>query len=335
MSSESSRWKSRLRAAAPWLVLLWALLVLVVLQPYAAGYGTFRRSIFEIILERWGDPTWQHGALALPIAAWLVWRRRDEIAALPARSSAMGLGMLLLGLLLYIAGYRANFYYFGFAAIQLVIGGSVLWAHGWDRFKLCLFPWLIVGFSWPIVFLEDSAILLQLRMTMVKAAAEVLSLAGVATITDGTTLVSGAMEARAAGEWFRFNVDGPCSGLRSVFALLMVSALFGYFRETSLWRRLVLVASSIPLALLANMVRIFILLGGSMLFGQSFAVGDEEKEVSTFHFLAGIAVFVVALAGMQALSSLMKLAFDRERRARTVRRVKVAAASQHPEASPS
>ena len=334
MTSAPSSWASRLKAATPWLVLLWALLLLVVLQPYAAGYGAFRRSILEIIAERWRDATWQHGALALPIAAWLLWRRRAEFEALPARWSGAGLGMLVFGLLLYFAGYRANFYYFGFAAIHLMIGGFVLWVHGWERFKLCLFPWFILCFAWPIVFLEDSAILLNLRITMVRCAAAVLSLAGVPTITDGTTLVSAATEARAAGDWFRFNVDGPCSGLRSVFALLMVSAIFGYFREKQLLRRMLLIVSSIPLALLANMVRIFILLGGSMLFGQSFAVGDEEKEVSTFHFLAGIAVFVVALAGMQALSALMSFVFDREKRARTVRRVNVAGGRQ-PEASPS
>lgn len=334
MKTEPQPWRILLVAAMPWLVLLWALSLLVVLQPYAAGYGTFRRSIFEIVLERWRDATWQHGALALPIAAWLVWRRRSEIAALPARWSGAGLAMLALGLLLYIAGYRANFYYFGFAAIHLVIGGFVLWVHGWERFRLCLFPWFILCFAWPIVFLEDSSILLNLRIAMVRCAAAVLSLTGVPTITDGTTLVSAATEARGAGEWFRFNVDGPCSGLRSVFALLMVSALFGFFREKQLWRRLALIASSIPLALLANMVRIFILLGGSMLFGQGFAVGDEEKEVSTFHFLAGIAVFVVALAGMQSLSALMRLLFDREGRARTIRRVNVAS-GQRAEASAS
>ena len=100
---------SRVRAAAPWLILLWGLALLTGLQPYAAGYGSFRRSLFEIVLERWRDATWQHGALALPIAAWLVWRVRVEFHARPARWSGAGLAMILAGLLLYFAGYRANF----------------------------------------------------------------------------------------------------------------------------------------------------------------------------------------------------------------------------------
>jgi exosortase len=310
-----------LSASAPWLLMLWMLLLLMVLQPYAAGYGSVRQTLFETLAMRWKDQTWQHGALAFPIAAWLLWLRRVEFAALPARWNLAGLFAVMAGLLLYFVGYRANFYYFGAAAIQLIIGGTVLWVHGWQRFKVCFFPWLMLCFAWPIVFLEDSVLLLKLRMMMVNCAATVMSFVGVPTLTDGTTLVSAATNAHEAGGLFRFNVDGPCSGLRSVFALMMVSALFGYFRQRQLWRRLVLFAASIPLAIVANMVRIFILLGGSMLFGQDFAVGNHEKEVSTFHFLAGIAVFVVALVGLQALSWVITRIFDGDRSTVRTRRV--------------
>jgi hypothetical protein len=95
--------------------------------------------------------------------------------------------------------------------------------------------------------------------------------------------------------------------MRSLFALMMVSALFSYFRETSVQRRIALFATSIPLAVLANLVRLLILLAATAIFGQDFAVGNEEKEVSTFHFLSGIAVFVVALAGLQAIAGLMRI----------------------------
>jgi exosortase len=179
------------------------------------------------------------------------------------------------------------------------------------------------------VFLEDSVLLLKLRMMMVNCAATVMSAAGVPTLTDGTTLVSAATAGHDTGGLFRFNVDGPCSGLRSVFALMMVSALFGYFRQRQLWRRLVLFAASIPLAIVANMVRIFILLGGSMFFGQDFAVGNHEKEVSTFHFLAGIAVFVVALSGLQVLSWAITRIFDGGKSSIRTRRVGMAGSPNH------
>jgi hypothetical protein len=55
-----------------------ALLLLVGLQPYAAGYGHFRRTIFEELLMRWKDPTWQHGVLLPFIVGYLIWRRREQ-----------------------------------------------------------------------------------------------------------------------------------------------------------------------------------------------------------------------------------------------------------------
>jgi hypothetical protein len=62
---------------------------------------------------------------------------------------------------------------------------------------------------------------------------------------------------------------------------------------------------------LANLVRLLILLAASAMFGQDFAVGNEQKEVSTFHFLSGLAVFVVALGGMEAASLTMNRVWSR------------------------
>ena len=57
---------TRLTLALPWVLLVWSLAILVFLQPYSAGYGPFRRTLAATVFERWLDPTWQHGALALP-----------------------------------------------------------------------------------------------------------------------------------------------------------------------------------------------------------------------------------------------------------------------------
>ena len=142
---------------------------------------------------------------------------------------------------------------------------------------------------------------------MVSATSRLLNLIGVDTLVDGTALLSAARPetGRAVGEVFSLKVDGPCSGMRSLFALMMVSALFSYFRQPTVARRVVLFASSIPIAVVANLVRLLILLAASAAFGQDFAVGNEEKEVSTFHFLSGIAVFLVALAGLQGVAVVM------------------------------
>lgn len=277
---------------------------LMIFQDYAAGYGDFRRTLMEELLMRWKDPTWQHGFLAPFIAGWLVFRQKESLTSLKLNRSLLGMVVVVFALFSYYGGYKANNYYMGAISIQLFLAGFVLCALGWNHVRALVFPWLILGFMWPLVFLEDG-VSYRLRVLMVESVTLVLNGIGLETLRTGTGLTSAATAQHAMGELFSLKVDGPCSGMRSLFALLMVSALFGYFSQRSFQRRLFLFFCAFPLAVVANMARIFILIAGSMLFGQDFAVGNEAQEVSTFHFISGIAVYLVALVGLQGISSLL------------------------------
>ena len=301
---------STLEQALSVILLTAATLLLVVFLPYAAGYGHLRRSLLQILLKHWSDPTWQHGALAAPIAGFLVWRMRARISAIDARPSGAGFAIMLMAALLYFAGYKAHLIYFGFAAVQMFTAGACVWLRGLQTARACLFPWLMLTFAWPLLFLEES-LAFHLRLLMVACAGGVLDLVGADVIREGTALVSAPNPALGldAGAFFRMNIDGPCSGLRSLFALMMVSALFSYFRQRVAWKRWTLFFCSLPLAVIANMARIFLLIAASALFGQEFAVGDPEQEVSTFHFISGIVVFVVALGGLELISIMLNRLF--------------------------
>lgn len=289
-----------------------ALLYLVVGLPYAAGYGEFRMTLFRWLRLAWADPTWQHGALAVPTVIFLIWRQRAPLARLEPSPSYLGLLLAVPSLFIYWVGYRGNFYYLGYASIHVLTAAMVLWLYGWGHMKRLSFAWCMLGFAWPYLFLEDT-LAFQLRFLMVGITVKLLNLVGVHTLQEGTALVSAAVRDHAQGELFSLHVDGPCSGMRSLFALMAVSAMFGYFRQRTWWRRGVVFALSLPLAVLSNMARILILVFGSMLFGQTFAVGKGEEFTSTFHILAGIAVYLVALAGLMALESVINRVFGRER----------------------
>lgn len=270
---------------------------LVFVMPYAAGYSEYRKTVFQWLAGVWKDPTWQHGALAPPIAAFLVWRRREELSLIETRPSLWGLVLCAFCLLLFWGGYRGNFYYLGYASLQLLAAGLVVWMWGWRCFARVCFAWFILGFTWPYLFLEDT-LAFRLRQLMVTGTAGLLDASGIPVLKDGTRLISAAAGGREQGTLFSMNVDGPCSGLRSLFALLMVGALFGYFRQRSTWRRALLFALALPLAMLANMVRILVLVFASMAFGTEFALGRGEEYTSNFHLLTGIAVFIIALGGL-------------------------------------
>jgi exosortase len=302
----SSHATTVLRNALLVLALGMALLLLVGLQPYAAGYGHFRRTLFEELLMRWKDPTWQHGVLLPFIVGYLIWRRREQTMQTALSSSRWGFLISVFSLLLYFAGFRANNFYCGYLAIMLLLLGASLWLEGLQRTRARLFAWLMLGFLWPLPFLEES-IGYQMRLMMVKTTGFVLNAVGVDSLVSGTALQSmpNLEFGRKAGELFSVGIAAPCSGMRSLFALLVVGALFSYFRQRVMWRRLVLFSTILPIAIVANMTRILVLIFAAMIFGQNWAIGDVEKEVSAFHELTGIVVFLVALMLLQVASWLL------------------------------
>ena len=301
------------------IMLALSLVLLMAVQPYAAGYGHFRRTICAELFMQWRDATWQHGALVPFIVGFLIWRQRHVLAQFPESSSRWGFALIVLALFFYFAGFRANNFYCGYLGVMTLIAGASLWLEGAQRSRVRLFAWLMLGFMWPLPFLEEN-IGYQMRLLMVKSTGFVLNTIGVDSLVYGTALQSmpNIEFGRKAGELFSVGIAAPCSGMRSLFALLVVGALFSYFRQRVLWRRFALFSTILPISIVANMVRILVLIFAAMIFGQQWAIGDAEKEASFFHEFTGIVVFLVALLLLQFASWLLNrwcggLGFKRSR----------------------
>jgi exosortase len=172
------------------------------------------------------------------------------------------------------------------------------------------FPWLFLMFMWPLFPLEER-LAFPLRMMTASVSGGFLNLIGFSVVREGTALYSAgdALVGLGQGDLFRLDVEEPCSGIRSLFSLMMISALYGYLTLKSPGKRLILFLSAIPMAMAGNFVRMVMLAMASSWFGSEFAVGrniDGHQEMSFFHSMAGFAVFGVALAGMFALCSVLE-----------------------------
>jgi exosortase/archaeosortase family protein len=156
---------------------------------------------------------------------------------------------------------------------------------------------------WPLLFLEEQ-LSFRLRLLSHHGVATVLSWLHAPVVAEGTTFLS-ATPGQKTGSWMTLQVEGKCSGMNTLFALMFAALLYSYHAQQTFWRRALLFSFSIPLAILGNMLRIGILIAGCAVLGQETAVGDEQMEMSPFHLLAGLAVFVVAYLGLQWISALM------------------------------
>lgn len=297
----------RLRWVVNGAVIAAAFLVLFHFVPYATGYGEERKPITYWLWYFWRFPEWQHGAFVPLILIGLLWRRRAELAGTPAEGTSWGLPLVLMGWFLFYAGHRSNVYYLGYASAQFLAAGTILWFGGWAWFRKLAFFWCFMAFMWPLYFLE-SRIAFPLRMLMTDISSWLLNLAGIDHIRQGSALFSPPVPGAgiARGQEFALEVADPCSGIRSMFALMMVGALYGYVTLKKSWQWLLVWAAAVPLAIAGNVVRILLLLAGSRLLGSEIAIG-RDGGTSTFHFVAGVAVFVVALAGMMGLSRWIRL----------------------------
>lgn len=287
------------------------LLILFLVWPYQ--HWTFQGRVS--LLDGWWhfvqeNEEWVFCPL-VPIASLvLAWQRRTELASIPWEGHWSGLLLFVLAMFSYWVGHQADTAYPGFAAAQLSIAAIILWLCGRAWMRLLLFPCLFLVFMWPVFPLEDQ-VALPMRMLTAGWSSKILSVIGVANVREGTGLLSAADSALGVeqGHLFKLDVAAPCSGIRSLYSLMMLSALYGYLFLRGFWPRVILFSSALPLAIAGNLVRMVLLALGSIWLGTDVAIGrsvDGEEVVSLFHELAGYAVFVVALAGMFSLSSALE-----------------------------
>lgn len=278
------------------------------LFPYSTGYGHEVTPILKSLwwMWDWGNtPDWEHCVIVPALSIGILYLRREQFAKLEVQPAPIAGGLALLGAaLLYWLGYKIDVLQVSFLIMHACLLAAVLWLFGWKVLWGLSFPLAFLFFAWPLPAFDDIAF--QLRMVMTSLSFGFLDLTGMDVIRQGTAIVSGADPVRglAQGELFQVDIANPCSGIRSLFALIMVSALFAYFTEKLNWKRWGLFLCAVPLAIFGNFVRILMLTYGTILFGSEFAIGSEV-DPSFFHMFAGFMVFAAALAGLLMVARIL------------------------------
>lgn len=286
--------------------------------PYQHWEFGARSSVLGGILKKAEqDSEWWFCLVTPFLVAWLIQRMSRSLKHLPLDGSWLGLPVLLLGMVFYWFGYKVDTAYPGYLAGQLLTLGIILQLGGMTWLKRLFFPWAFLVFTWPMLPLE-SVLAVPLRMMTAQASGMVLNLIGVPVLQEGTGLLSAAdpVKGLAAGDLFQLDVEEPCSGIRSLFSLMMLAALYGWLSLKTWLGRGILFASAIPLAVVGNLVRMILLALGSLWWGSDFAIGrniDGHQEMSFYHSMAGFAVFGVALAGMFGIATLLENKLERGR----------------------
>ncbi len=243
----------------------------------------------------WMVNTWQrdayysHAFLIPPLAAFLVWTKRERLAQIPLDGQFRGLGLILGALLLYALGVWGDVNFLSAISLISVLGGLLLWIWGRQATRELLFPLAFLLFMVPLGKLLSDAFSNSLQRKATEGAVAALRIFGIPADMLG---------ARIDVPQYTFIVAEACSGLKSIIAMTALAALLAYLVKAPPWKRLVVFAAAVPAAVAANIVRITVV----VLVGQCF--GAEAAE-GFFHGASGVIVFVVGFAALMGTARLL------------------------------
>ncbi|MBI3540038.1 MAG: exosortase/archaeosortase family protein [Candidatus Eisenbacteria bacterium] len=232
---------------------------------------------------------YSHGPLVPLVATAMAWTSRARLAGLPSRTDARGLALVALACALQIVGMRADVFALQGYSLVVMASGLVWTFLGAAWLRALAFPLGYLVFMLPFPPIVMNGLAYALKEITVRISTRAAEALGVQLQQSGMTLylASGVLR-----------VENPCSGLRSLLALLATATAFARFQPGALWRRAALLAAGIPIAVLGNAVRLTLLI----LIGHYAGVA---KATGWVHDASGYVLFAAALAALFAMRRLL------------------------------
>ncbi len=224
------------------------------------------------------DDNYSHGFLIVPLALYFAWERRQRLVSLAVRPSAFGFLVVVASLVTLVVGILGAEFFLTRVSLIGVILGTVIFLLGWQHARVLGLPiaFLLLMIPLPAIVFNEIAFPLQLFAS--KFGVAVMELAQVPVLREGNviTLANTTLEVAEA-----------CSGIRSLISLLTLGIVYGYFTDPRLWVRVVIAASTVPIAIVANGLRV----AGTGILAHT---RGAEAALGFFHTFSGWMVFLAA-----------------------------------------
>ena len=242
--------------------------------------------IFRGLILQWlNDSNFSHGLIVPFFCGWIVWRNRKELAAIPLKPSSFGLVAIILAIVLLTVG---NFGAELFSARTLFHFPSRRPCDLSSRMAALSRPALC-----PLLSVFDGSD--PCNHLQPGHSSSSVACRPACGLYAGIAGNPGAAPGKYhPARLHAVEVAEACSGIRSLLSLGTLTVILGYLVEPAVWKRVILVIASIPIAVGANAIRIV---------GTGLAVqyGDAEKALGFFHEFSGLLIFVFAFGMLMIL----------------------------------
>jgi exosortase len=183
------------------------------------------------------------------------------------------------------------------------LGAVVLFLGGWRLVKYTWLPIAFLLFAVPLPDRTFKAVSIPMRIWAAKAGTFFLNLVGDIEATARGAIIDVVYKGKAIEP--PLDVAEACSGMRLLMVFLALGVAMAYLHYRPLWQRFVLLASTIPIAIFCNSVRVTVT-------GFIYVLIDSRYTQGIYHDMLGIAMLPLAFALYGFLAWFMSSLFIEE-----------------------
>lgn len=260
------------RAAGPFRLLAGALLVGALVWAYWPALAR--------VAQRWvSDPQYSHGYLVPAFAVVLLWLRRQQLADITPRFSLWGLPLLLAGSVMYLAGVYLYVDWLAQAALLPSLAGIAVILGGWPALRWSWPAIAFLVFMLPLPFRLETMLSQPLRRVCTVASTYMMQVVGIPAVSEGNVIIVDELH---------IGVVEACSGLGMLVVFCAMATGVVLVIQRPLLDRIILLLSAVPIAVLANMIRIGVT-------GILYELVGPKMADAFFHYPAGLLMPPLAL----------------------------------------
>ena len=236
--------------------------------------------IYPELVRDWLDHSDNSHAVLVPfIALFFVWQKKGELQSVRTDISVWGGVLLAISLLVYVASYAGGLAFPARIAMVFSLVGLVWFCFGNAIIRILAFPIGFLLFMVPVPYSLISLVAMPLQLMATKVSAALIQNCSIPVYREGNMLYFVQTQ---------LEVAEACSGIRSIMALTMLSLVFCYLSRDGWWRKALLIAAAVPIALLGNIVRVT----GTGILAHFY--GDQVAK-GFLHEFSGLVVFAFGL----------------------------------------
>jgi exosortase len=216
----------------------------------ALAVGLAYAPTFAFLNQIWyDDPNYSYGYFVIPIALAILWLRQDSLdrARLAPKWWGWALLMGVVGLRAYF--YQINQQWLEDATIPLALASLALAFGGWHLLRWSLPAIVFLGFMYPLPNRVNTVLAFRLQSFATTGSCSVLQAMGLPVVAEGNVIHIGAE---------KLEVARACNGLSMLLSFITLITAAAILIQRPIWDRVILLATAIPIALVANIVRITI-----------------------------------------------------------------------------